>query len=52
LIKPELEPPAPFAIIPTIAVTLVMAASLAILSSPVMLESIFEAFEQLVALGR
>jgi hypothetical protein len=52
LIKPELEPPAPFAIIPTVAVTLVMAASLAILSSPVMLESIFEAFEQLVALGR
>ena len=52
LIRPELEPPASFAVIPTIAVTLVVAASLAILSSPLMLESIFEAFEQLVAFGR
>ena len=52
LIKPELEPPAGFALIPTIAVTVVLAVAAAILSSPLMLESIFEAFEQLVAFGR
>jgi hypothetical protein len=52
LIRPELEPPAPFALVPTIAVTLAVAASIAILSSPSSLEAIFDAFEQLVALGR
>jgi hypothetical protein len=50
--RPELELPAPFAIVPTIAVTIVVAAAIAILSSPSTLELIFEAFERLVAFGR
>jgi hypothetical protein len=52
LIKPELEPPAPFAIVPAMALTVVIAVAAVILSSPLMLESIFIAFEQLVAFGR
>ena len=51
LIRPDLEPPARFALVPTIAVTLVIGASLAILSSPSSLEAIFEAFEHLVGFG-
>ena len=52
LIRPELEPPAPFAIVPTVAVVGVLATAAAILWSPSTLEVIFEAFENLVALGR
>ena len=52
LIRPELEPPAAFALVPTIVVTVVVATAIAILSSPSSLELIFEAFENLVAFGR
>jgi hypothetical protein len=52
LIRPELEPPAPFALVPTVTLALVVVASLAILSSPSSLELIFEAFERLVEFGR
>lgn len=52
LIRPELEPPAPFATVPTVALAIVVAAGIAILSSPPMLEGIFDAFERLVAFGR
>jgi Zn-dependent protease with chaperone function len=52
LLKHDLEPPAPLAIAPMIAVTLIIAGAVAALSSPAALETIFEAFEQLVALGR
>lgn len=52
LIRPALEPPAPFALVPTVTLTIVIAASLAILSSPSSLELIFDAFENLVHFGR
>ncbi len=52
LLKPELEPPAPLAIVPMVAVTSIVIVFLAALVSPDALEAIFEAFERLVALGR
>ena len=52
LLKPELEPPAPLAIVPMVAVTSIVIAMLAALASPDALEAIFKAFETLVALGR
>jgi Zn-dependent protease with chaperone function len=52
LIQPELEPPAPLAIVPAIAVPTIVLAAVATVSSPSALRIIFEAFEQLVALGR
>jgi beta-lactamase regulating signal transducer with metallopeptidase domain len=52
LLKPELEPPAPLAIVPMVAVTSIVIALLAALASPDALEAIFEAFESLVAFGR
>ena len=52
LIQPELEPPAPLAIVPLIAATVMIVAALAALSSPRTMELIFDAFESLVALGR
>lgn len=52
LLQPDLEPPAPLAIGPMIALTVIVIAGLAALSSPSALEAIFEAFETLVAFGR
>ncbi len=52
LLKPELEPPAPFALVPLAAVALVAAGIVATLASPETLEQIFHAFESLVAVGR
>lgn len=52
LLKPELEPPAPLAIVPMVTVASIVIALLAALASPDALEAIFEAFEGLVALGR
>lgn len=52
LLKPELEPPAPLAIVPMTAVALIVTASLTVLGSPEALEAIFKAFESLVAFGR
>jgi Zn-dependent protease with chaperone function len=52
LIKPELEPPAPLAIVPVIAASVITLLTAMILSSPSSLEAIFIAFEHLVAVGR
>lgn len=52
LIKPELEPPAPLAIAPMVAAATIVVAVIVTLSSPSTLESVFEMFERLVALGR
>ncbi|MEP6783957.1 MAG: hypothetical protein ABI983_09820 [Acidobacteriota bacterium] len=52
LIQPDLEPPAPLAIVPMIAIAVIVIAALAALSSPAALDLIFDAFEGLVALGR
>jgi hypothetical protein len=52
LIRAELEPPAPVAIVPLIAVATIAAAVLATLSSPSTLKTIFITFEHLVAFGR
>jgi len=52
LLQPDLEPPAPLALIPVIAVGATAVAIVAILSSPSTLKSIFETFERLVAFGR
>jgi len=52
LVRPELEPPAPLAIVPVMAVTVIAIAVVAVLASPEALEAIFEAFESLVAFGR
>jgi len=52
LLKPELEPPAPLAVVPMILVTAIVTALFAALTSPETLEVIFEAFERLVAFGR
>lgn len=51
LIKPELEPPAPLAIVPMIAVATIAIAVIATLSSSPLLNAIFNAFENLVAFG-
>ena len=52
LIQPDLEAPAPLAIVPLVATTIMVVAALAALSSPQTMELIFDAFESLVALGR
>jgi beta-lactamase regulating signal transducer with metallopeptidase domain len=52
LLQPELEPPAPLAIIPLIAVTAISIAMLAALSSAAALQLIFNTIEDLVAFGR
>lgn len=52
LLQPDLEPPAPLAIVPVIGVALVVVAAVTAWSSPAALEVIFKAFEQLVAFGR
>ena len=52
LIKPELEPPAPLAIVPVIAVSVIAITAAVVLSSPSSLEAVFIAFEHLVAVGR
>jgi Zn-dependent protease with chaperone function len=52
LLKRELEPPAPLAVGPMIAVATIAIGALAALSSPAALEAIFKTFERLVALGR
>lgn len=52
LLQPELEPPAPLAVVPMIAVTAIVIIALAVVSSPPALEIVFEAFESLAAFGR
>ena len=52
LLQPELEPPAPLAIVPMLALTATVVAMLAAISSPATLKAIFDAFEHLVAFGR
>lgn len=52
LLQPDLEPPAPLAIVPMVAVTAIGLAAIAVLLSPAAMERIFDAFEGLVALGR
>jgi Zn-dependent protease with chaperone function len=52
LLRPELEPPAPLAIVPLIALAAMMGAMLAAISSPATLNAIFITLEQLVAFGR
>jgi hypothetical protein len=52
LLRPELEPPAPLAVVPVIAVSSMVFALMAALASPAALETIFKAFESLVAFGR
>ena len=52
LLQPELEPPAPLAIIPMIAVTLIAMAMVIATSSPSMLKTIFVTIEHFVAYGR
>lgn len=52
LLQPEIEPPAPLAIVPMIAVTLIAIAMAAAMSSAATLEKIFHALEHLVAFGR
>lgn len=52
LLQPDLEPPAPLAIVPMIAMTTIVIAAVAAVSSPAALEAIFEALERLVAFGR
>jgi hypothetical protein len=52
LIQPELEPPAPLAIVPLVAASVITVAAVAALSSPAAMELIFDAFESLVSLGR
>ncbi|MBY0493237.1 MAG: M48 family metalloprotease [Cyanobacteria bacterium] len=52
LLQPELEPPAPLALIPMIAVTAIVIAMVMAISSPATLETIFITVERLVAFGR
>jgi beta-lactamase regulating signal transducer with metallopeptidase domain len=52
LLRPELEPPAPWAIVPMALASILAVAIVAAVVSPDALEAIFEAFEGLVALGR
>lgn len=52
LLKPEVEPPAPLAVLPMAAAAGMAMAIAATLASPVALAAIFRAFERLVALGR
>jgi beta-lactamase regulating signal transducer with metallopeptidase domain len=52
LLQPDLEAPAPLAIVPVIAVTAIVVASISAVSSPAALAVIFHALEGLVAFGR
>lgn len=52
LLLPDLEPPAPLAIVPMLAVLAIGLAAIAVLLSPAAMERVFDAFESLVALGR
>jgi beta-lactamase regulating signal transducer with metallopeptidase domain len=52
LLQPDLEPPAPLAIVPVIALGAIVLASVAAASSPAALAVIFHSLECLVALGR
>jgi beta-lactamase regulating signal transducer with metallopeptidase domain len=52
LLQPELEPPAPIAIVPILGLAGIVVAAIAAMSSPAAVEVIFRAFESLVALGR
>jgi hypothetical protein len=52
LLQPDLEPPAPLAIVPLMSVTAIGLAAIAVMLSPKAMELIFDAFEGLVALGR
>ena len=52
LLKPELEPPAPIALVPMAAASLIVVGIAATLGSPAALESVFHAFELLVSVGR
>lgn len=52
LLQPEIEPPAPLAIVPMVAVTTIAIAMVTAMSSPAALKRIFETLEHLVAFGR
>ena len=52
LLQPEIEPPAPLAILPTMAVAVLAIAMVSAMSSLSTLETIFHAMEDLVAFGR
>ncbi|HUQ86293.1 MAG TPA: M56 family metallopeptidase [Vicinamibacterales bacterium] len=52
LLQPEIEPPAPLAIMPTVAVAAMAVAMVTAMSSLAILEKIFHALENLVAFGR
>ena len=52
LLQPELEPPAPIALAPIIALALLATGVVTALSSPSILRAIFTTFENLVAFGR
>lgn len=52
LLQPEIEPPAPLAILPTIAVAIMAIAMVSAMSSLSTLERIFHGLEKLVAFGR
>ena len=52
LMKPDLEPPAPLAIVPMIALAVIVSAGVATLMSPSLLNAVFVVFERLVAFGR
>jgi len=52
LLRPELEPPAPLAIVPLIGLGVMLSAIVAAMSSPATLKAIFVTLEHLVAFGR
>lgn len=52
LLRPELEPPAPLAIVPLLGLAAMVTLIVAAISSPATLERIFIALEHLVAFGR
>ena len=52
LLRPELEAPAPLAVLPLIALAVMLCAIPAAMSSPATLNAIFVTLEQLVAFGR
>ena len=52
LLQPELEPPAPLALVPMIAITAIAIAMVMAISSPSALKTIFQTVEHFVAYGR
>src|SRR5262245_3832122 len=52
LLRPELEPPAPLAIVPLVTLGVMASLVLAAMSSPATLKQVFIALEHLVAFGR